>query len=91
MSKRICDGVISKIDDYCPDKAHVFVGEIEFPPYPSASFASLDEWENTIIDLLGATFLGDTDITAVVAPSDQGREAGSNTTPLPSDLGEPID
>ena len=71
VSERVCEGVHSKIVDYCPEKEHVYVGNVEFPPYPSSEFNSIEEWEEVIIDLLGSTFLGNTDLTAVVAPSDQ--------------------
>jgi len=62
VSQQVCDGVVSKVADYCPEKAHKFVGNIYYP-----SAASLLE----ITDIAGTAFVADTDITVVVCPSDE--------------------
>ena len=61
VSQQVCDGFISKMQSYCPEKEHVYEQNIVYP-----SEATLAE----ITDIAGTAFVANTDITVVVCPTD---------------------
>ncbi|MDC0526278.1 hypothetical protein OAO87_04670 [bacterium] len=64
-SRRLCDGFVSKVQDYCPTKQHIYDGNITFPPGAS---------EQDITDLIGAAVTMNSDASVIVCPSDSVAE-----------------
>ena len=75
-SERICDGVTSKVKEFCGHKDHQFTANIVYPSMPAGldiqdtESPELQEWRTSVKDRVGSALIADTYISVIVTPED---------------------